>query len=70
VHTGDNAAARILARRCNELIRDRLDRFAGFACLPLPNVDGALDELAYALDDLRLHGVVGTAQGDRPRHAQ
>ena len=62
VHTGDEAAARVLARRCNELaaelIRDRPDRFAGFACLPLPDVDDALAELAYALDDLRLDGVV------------
>jgi 6-methylsalicylate decarboxylase len=62
VHTGDDAAARVLARRCNELaaglIRDRPDRFASFACLPLPDVDGALAELAYALDDLRLDGVV------------
>ena len=62
VHTGDDTAARALARRCNELaaglIRDRPDRFGGFACLPLPDVDGALAELAYALDDLRLDGVV------------
>jgi 6-methylsalicylate decarboxylase len=62
VHTGDDTAARALARRCNELaaglIRDRPDRFGGFACLPLPDVDGALAELAHALDDLRLDGVV------------
>jgi predicted TIM-barrel fold metal-dependent hydrolase len=62
VHTGDDPAARVLARRCNELaadmIRDRPGRFGGFACLPLPDVDGALAELAYALDDLRLDGVV------------
>jgi hypothetical protein len=62
VHTGDDAAARALARRCNELaaelIRDRPDRFGGFACLPLPDVDGALAELAYAFDGLRLDGVV------------
>src|SRR5690348_3211318 len=62
VHTGDNAAARVLARRCNELaaelIRGSPGRFAGFACLPLPDVDGALAELAYAFDDLRLDGVV------------
>ena len=61
-HTGDDAAARALARRCNELaaelIRDRPDRFAGFACLPLPDVDGSLAELAYALDVLKLDGVV------------
>jgi predicted TIM-barrel fold metal-dependent hydrolase len=41
-----------------ELVRDRPDRFGGFACLPLPDVDGALTELAYALDVLRLDGVV------------
>jgi 6-methylsalicylate decarboxylase len=62
VHTGDDAAARELARRCNELAaelaRDHPDRYAGFACLPLPDVDGALAELAYALDELRLDGVV------------
>jgi Amidohydrolase len=28
------------------------------ACLPLPNVDGAPAELAYALDDLQLDGVL------------
>jgi aminocarboxymuconate-semialdehyde decarboxylase len=74
VHTGDDAAARVLARRCNEfsaeMIRDRPDRFGGFACLPLPDVDGALGELAYALDDLELDGIVlfsnnrGTYLGD------
>ena len=62
VHTGDDAAARTLARRCNELsaelIRAHPDRYAGFAALPLPDVDGALAELDYALDLLHLDGVV------------
>ena len=62
VHTGDDASARRLARQCNELsaelVKDHPSRFAGFACLPLPDVDGALEELAYALDDLKLDGVV------------
>jgi aminocarboxymuconate-semialdehyde decarboxylase len=62
VHTGDDCAARALARRCNEfaarLARDRPDRFGGFACLPLPDVDGALAELAYTLDELRFDGVL------------
>ncbi|HEY3673809.1 MAG TPA: amidohydrolase family protein [Acidimicrobiia bacterium] len=62
VHTGDDVAARALARRCNELSaelqRDHPDRFGGFCCLPLPDVDGALAELAYGLDDLHLDGVV------------
>ena len=52
-HTGDDAAARLLARRCNELAAELIrdpppDQFGGFACLPLPDVDGALAELAYA----------------------
>ena len=37
-HTGDNAKARALARRCNEfsaeLVHGRPDRFGSFACLP------------------------------------
>jgi 6-methylsalicylate decarboxylase len=62
VHVGDDSRARGLARRCNELaarmIQTRPDRFGGFAALPLPDVDGALNELAYALDVLKLDGVV------------
>jgi 6-methylsalicylate decarboxylase len=62
VHMGDDAAARALARRCNEfaaeLVRSKPDRFGGFACMPLPDVDGTLEELAYALDVLKLDGVV------------
>ena len=61
VHMGDDAAARDLARRVNELsaelIQDRPDRFGGFAALPLPDVDGALRELEYGLDVLKLDGV-------------
>lgn len=62
VHVGDDAKARSLARRCNEmaaaLMQFRPGRFGGFACLPLPDVDGALEELSYALDVLKLDGVV------------
>ena len=62
VHTGDSAKARALARRCNEfsaeLVRSRPDRFGGFACLPLPDVDGSLEELSYSLDILGLDGLV------------
>lgn len=62
VHVGNDARARSLARRCNELaasmIQKRPDRFGGFAALPLPDVDGALEELAYAFDVLKLDGVV------------
>ena len=62
VHMGDDAAAGALARRVNELsaelIQERPDRFGGYAALPLPDVDGALRELEYALDVLKLDGVV------------
>jgi predicted TIM-barrel fold metal-dependent hydrolase len=62
VHMGDDAAARDLARRVNELsaelIQERPDRFGGFAALPLPDVDGALRALEYGLDVLKLDGVV------------
>jgi predicted TIM-barrel fold metal-dependent hydrolase len=34
------------------------DRFASFACVPLPEIDASLEELSYALDVLKLDGVV------------
>jgi len=62
VHFGDNDFARGLARTCNEssarLIADHPRRFGGFAIVPLPDVDGALREVEYALDTLGLDGVV------------
>ncbi|MFI5314088.1 MAG: amidohydrolase family protein [Myxococcota bacterium] len=69
VHFGDDALARDLARRCNEisakLVADHPTRFGAFAILPLPDVKGALRELEYALDVLKLDGVVLlTSQSD------
>lgn len=62
VHMGDDSAARDLARRVNELsaelISEHPDRFGGYAALPLPDVDGALRELEYGLDVLKLDGVI------------
>jgi predicted TIM-barrel fold metal-dependent hydrolase len=62
VHMGDDAAACDLARRVNELsadlIRERPERFGGYAALPLPDVDGSLRELEYSLDVLKMDGVV------------
>ncbi|MFM9698760.1 amidohydrolase family protein [Streptomyces europaeiscabiei] len=61
VHFGDDKAARLLARRVNEytaeLTRDHPGRFGNFASLPLPDVDGALEEIAYAFDELGADGV-------------
>jgi predicted TIM-barrel fold metal-dependent hydrolase len=61
-HFGDDAAARQLTRHVNEygsgVVHAHPDRFAHLASLPLPDVPGALGELAYALDEL---GSVGIA---------
>jgi predicted TIM-barrel fold metal-dependent hydrolase len=52
---------REVARNCNEFQAARVQRhparIGAFALLPLPDVDGALDEIGYALDVLRLDGV-------------
>jgi 6-methylsalicylate decarboxylase len=62
VHLGNSGKARSLARRCNEfaaeLVQARPGRLAGFACLPLPDIDASLEELSYAIDVLRLDGLV------------
>jgi 6-methylsalicylate decarboxylase len=61
VHYGDNGRARILARQCNDFLADLNalypQRFGGFGAVPLPDVNGALTEIAYVLDDLELDGV-------------
>jgi predicted TIM-barrel fold metal-dependent hydrolase len=74
VFFGDQGLADELARLVNERtaehVRAAPDRFAGLAVLPLPDVDRALDELVYALDELGLDGVTllsnvgGTYLGD------
>lgn len=70
VHFGDDAAARELARQVNntgaEVRRAHPDRFGHFASLPLPDVDGALAELAHAVDELGCDGVtIETNAGGR-----
>jgi 6-methylsalicylate decarboxylase len=62
VHLADDAEGRTLARRVNEyhagIVKNWPDRFGHFACLPLPDVDGAVAEAVYALDKLHADGVV------------
>jgi predicted TIM-barrel fold metal-dependent hydrolase len=57
-----DAFARDLARQCNEflasLCSEHPSRFGAFAALPVPDVDGALREATYALDTLKLDGVL------------
>jgi 6-methylsalicylate decarboxylase len=65
---------REMARRVNEytagLVSDRPKRFGNFATLPLPDLEGALGELDYALTTLGADGVTllanygGTYLGD------
>ena len=52
---------REVARNCNEfqarMVLEHPSRFGSFALLPLPDVNGALTEITYALDILHLDGV-------------
>ena len=62
VHFGDDQEARAIARDCNESSADRSrehpQQFGFFAVLPLPDIDGALAEIAHAFDELHADGVV------------
>jgi predicted TIM-barrel fold metal-dependent hydrolase len=61
-HFGDDAAARVLARRLNDfaagVVRDHPRRFGFFASLPLPDIDSALAEIDYAFDTLGADGII------------
>jgi len=62
VNWGDDAAAIRWARHCNEftarIVHDDPEHFGGFASMPMPDVDATCAELEYALDTLKLDGII------------
>ena len=73
-HLGDDAEGRRLGKQINEynaeLVKGRPDRFGMFATVPLPDIDGSLEAIRHAYDELATDGVIllasnrGTYLGD------
>ena len=61
VYFKDNEFSRRLARKTNiylaELVKTYPTRYGGLASIPLPDIDGAFEELEFALDELHLDGI-------------
>jgi 6-methylsalicylate decarboxylase len=66
---GDAEGARRMARLCNEyatdMRRSHRSRYGLFAAMPMPDINGTLAEIAYALDTLKADGIgLMTSYGD------
>ena len=59
---GDDEEGRRLAEQVNErlaeLVKSRPDRFGMFASVPLPDIDGSLEAIRHAYDELSTDGVI------------
>jgi 6-methylsalicylate decarboxylase len=69
-HLAELPDKRRMARQCNEyaarMRQDYPGRFGVFAALPMPDVEGTLEEVEYSLDVLKADGVyMVTSYGDK-----